>query len=304
MPQATRFWVIAQTGIGLAWKSRWLRRLLVCAWLPAAYMGLGFFFLEQMLDRPEGLARGLGFLGQFPQAASVLEQATVAGPAATRHEAWSWLLLTFFRYPQGILIALVVGLVAPPLVAGDVHSRAFLLYFSRPLTRVEYIAGKLAVVCTYVFLITTLPALGLYVLGVLLSPPAVSVLSSTWDLPLRILASSAVLMIPTSAMALAFSALTTRTFFAGFAWFAAWLMGMVGYLILWNTPELAISEQWSLISLFHTLGKVQSWIFGLPVSSAGHTGFVSVLPSAVLLAGIAVVSLLVVFRRVSSTMRA
>ena len=42
----TRWWVIAQTNILLAWRSRWLRRLMIVAWLPAAYMAVGFFFIE------------------------------------------------------------------------------------------------------------------------------------------------------------------------------------------------------------------------------------------------------------------
>lgn len=297
MPEVTRFWVIAQTGIALAWKNRWLRRLLLLAWVPALYLGVVLFLFEQALARPDYLRIALEFASLFPGIDVVREALQTGDPALARHTAWTWLLLMFFRYPQGLLMALVVGLIAPPLVAKDVHSRAFLLYFSRPLTRVEYILGKLTVVCAYVMMITTIPALSLYLLGVLLSPPDTAVIAATWDLPLRILGASVVLMVPTAALALAFSSLTSRTFYAAFAWFAAWLLGLVAYLILEGTLGSALPERWVLLSLYHSLGQVQTWIFGLEKSLS------EVLPSAGMLAAIAVVSLIVLFHRVSSPMR-
>ena len=62
---------------------------------------------------------------------------------------WSWLLYTFLRYPQGGIMVLMVGIIAPPLISQDVRSRAFLLYFSRPLARWQYALGKLATVWFY-----------------------------------------------------------------------------------------------------------------------------------------------------------
>ena len=297
MPEVTRSWVIAQTGFGLAWKNRWLRRLLLLAWIPALYLGAAFFFFEQALANPKQIQMALSIVPPFPGIDVVQTALETGDPATARHMVWGWLLLVFFRYPQGLLMALVVGLIAPPLVAKDVHSRAFLLYFSRPLTRVEYILGKLAVVCAYVIMITTIPALALYVLGVLLSPPEAAVIASTWDLPLRILLASVAVTIPTATLALAFSSLTTRTFYAGFAWFAAWLLGLVAYWTLYYSVDSGVSQRWALLSLYDSLGLVQSWIFGLQTSSS------AALPSVGLLAGITVVSLIVLFRRVSSPMR-
>ena len=298
MPEVTRSWVIAQTGFSLAWRNPWLRRLLLLAWVPALYFGVAFFFFEQaLLGNPEQIRFALGFVPPLPGIDVVREALETGDPVVARHTAWAWLLLVFFRYPQLLVMALVVGLVAPPLVARDVHSRAFLLYFSRPLTRVEYILGKFAVICAYVMTITTIPALSLYVVGVLLSPPEAAVIASTWDLPLRILAASLVVTVPTAALALAFSSLTTRTFYAGFAWFAAWLLGLVAYVTLQTSLDYSLSDRWALLSLYHSLGHVQSWIFGLQTSAA------AVWPSAGLLAGITVVSLIVLFRRVSSPMR-
>lgn len=297
MPEISRSWVIAETGISLAWKNRWLRRLLLLAWLPAVYFGAAFFFFEQALGNREEIRVALSFVPPFPGVEVVRAALETGDPATARHMAWAWLLLGFFRYPQGLLMALAVGLIAPPLVARDVHSRAFLLYFSRPLTRLEYILGKLAVVCAYVMMITTLPALSLYVMGVLLSPPEAAVISSTWDLPLRILLASIVVTIPTTTLALALSSLTSRTVYAGFAWFAVWLLGLVAYVTLQATLDYTLSDRWALLSLYHSLGQVQDWTFGIQASLS------EVLPALGLLTGIAVISLIVLFRRVSSPMR-
>lgn len=321
-PESSRFWVITQTGVRLAWANRWLRRLVPVGWVPALYLGIAFFLLEQALAfraemeqafagpgrpaqafSPRGEMRMLfGFLGQFPDAQSVLGKVAAGDPAEARPEAWRWLMCTYLRIYQGMVMILVIGLVAPPLVAKDVHSRAFLLYFSRPLARLEYILGKLLVICGYVLLVTMVPALVLYLFGVLLAPPEAAVLGSTWDLPLRILLASAVLIIPASVLALALSSTTTRTFYAGFAWFAVWFLGWVALSVV-RANVAEPSEHWSLLSLYHTLGKAVSWVFGMPVVSGSDSIFADAMPSLVLIGVVTLVSIVVVFRRVSSPMR-
>jgi len=39
-------------------------------------------------------------------------------------------------------MVLVLGIVAPPLILQDLRKRAYLIHFARPITRLEYIAGK------------------------------------------------------------------------------------------------------------------------------------------------------------------
>lgn len=297
-PESTRWCVIAQIGVRLAWKSQWLRRMILLAWLPAVYMGLVFFLFEQSASRPAARRAAVSVFRELGGLEGVVlySAALQADPGEARHQVWGWLLLLFFRYPQGILMTLVVGLIAPPLISQDMRSRALLLYFSRPITRSEYILGKSAVVCVYLALITTAPALALYVFGVLLSPD-LSVVRSTWDFLLRIPAASAVLMVPTTLLALAFSSLTIRSYYASFAWFATWGVGMVTYYALQGILGGAFDERWALLSVYHTLGKVQAWVFDSGASSW------DVWPYFVLLGVLSLVSLAAVFRRVSSCLR-
>ena len=61
---------------------------------------------------------------------------------------------------------------------------------------------------------TMLPALLMYLLGLMLARSP-NVFFETWDLPLRIIAASAVMAVPTSLLALAYSALTLESRYAG-----------------------------------------------------------------------------------------
>ena len=301
VPQFGRFWVIAQTGIRLAWRNAWLRRLVFFSWLPALYIAGLLFFYEQ--TQSGGFAREhMHWLQGIP----ITEN---------RHQVWACLLWVFFRYPQIMVLLLVVGQIAPPLVAQDVRTKAFLLYFSRPMARLEYLLGKMVVVWTYLALISAVPALVLYVVGVFLSPDFRVVLT-TWDLPLRIVGASIVLLIPTTSVALAFSSLTSETRYATFAWFAFWGVGWVAYATLMaNLPPGSRSSQWALISMYHSLGTIEYSVFGLghaldglwagmsSMSILPAPEHVHVWPAVLEMTIVTVVSLVILFRRISAPLR-
>ncbi|MGA0041347.1 MAG: ABC transporter permease [Pirellulales bacterium] len=232
--------VIATTGIVLSWKSRWLRRAVLFAWSPALVFAMSFFAFEQAVE--EGR---LGMLEATAQAGRDLDGVDILGglivntlgratddrpdflPGSveeveyTRRTVWSRLLLAFMRAPQAVLLAVVIGLIAPTLISRDMRAKAWLTYFTRPVSRRDYILGKAAVLAGVVAMVTVLPGLGLWLVGVLVSP-SVNVAIATIDLPLKVLASSIVVAVPTVLLALAYSAITTESRIAGFAWFATW----------------------------------------------------------------------------------
>lgn len=307
-----RWMVISGVGIRRAWQSRWLRRMLFLAWLPAVWFGVGFFLWEQATLSPEWrqtLRPVLRGMPPTPEFNEIREAVRSGNMESGRHTVWAWLLQSFFRYPQGVLMVMVIGLIAPPLISQDIRSRAFLLYFSRPLTRGEYLLGKLASLWVYLSLISTLPALALYLLGVLLSPN-LSVVSATWELPLRILAASVVLMLPTSVLALCFSSLTQESRYAGFAWFAVWILGWFTYgaatsaevmnaqrdAMRTGQPMVLEESSWTHLSPYHTLGRVQSWVFGF-------SEFRDVRVSMGILIALTLIALGVLFHRISAPMR-
>jgi ABC-2 type transport system permease protein len=246
---------------------------LVLTWLPAVAAAAGFFLYEQSITQPE-LRRGLADFTRIVGQDRAIRDLVMEEPEAARHQVWSILLLAFFRYPQALVMALIVGLIAPRLIAYDVRTRAYLLLFSRPIGVNEYVLGKLCVVWFYLAIITTVPALVLYLIGVFLSPD-LGVVSQTWDLPLRVLAASVWLIVPTSLVALAFSSLTIDSRYAAFAWFAMWVLGWAAYSIL-TLVQISVqggpmrrrrwsadAAHWEFLSPYHILGRVQQWCFGL-----------------------------------------
>jgi ABC-type transport system involved in multi-copper enzyme maturation permease subunit len=303
--------VVAAVAVRRAWQSRWVRRILLFAWLPAMWFGVGFFLWEQAALYPQWRVTLTPFLQAMPPTPEFdnIRAAVVSGDLESgRHSVWAWLLQTFFRYPQGVLMVMVVGLISPPLISQDIRSRAFLLYFSRPLTRGEYLVGKLASLWAYLALISTLPALTLYGLGVLLSPN-LSVMQATWDIPLRILAASVALMLPTSVLALCFSTLTQESRYAGFAWFTVWILGWFTYGAATSAEAVNASQAayqqgqfvaqesaWTHLSLYHTLGRVQHWVFGFAELR-------DVWISLLILAMVTLGSLAILVYRISAPMR-
>jgi len=284
-PRWSRALVLATTGIHLVWKGTWLKRVLMFMAIPALVAGVFVATFEQTIDRsgPRELLRGLS---RNPQSRSIAERAGVnlseaaEDPESYRHFTWSYILFSLSRYPQALGMIVVLGLVAPRLISYDLRSRAYLLYLSRPLTPGEYIFGKSLVLFFLLFMMSALPALIIYVAGLFLSTDSTAVYQ-TWDIPIRILVASLVLMIPTSAVALAFSSMTQESRYAGFAWFAMWVIGAVTYNSLWAVSQTGqdmytrnrgarfeAMSQWSsykLFSPYETIGYLQQQIFGLAV---------------------------------------
>ena len=309
--QSIRWTVIAKSGVRRTVGSLWLRRMLFLAILPPIFFALPFFLFEQAMRDPALAQDFIGMLRGMPQNEFVQETLALALDRSApeqvevlRHQIWSFLLLTLFRVPQSIVMVLVIGIAAPPLVSHDIRSRAFLIYFSKPISRLKYIAGKLGTITFFLMMITTLPALLLYGVAVMLSPTP-AVILATWDLPLRVLVASVVLILPTTAMALMFSSMTTESRYAGFAWFAVWILGNVMFSVLMAfTVEVVDGVSMSqpgwitLLSPYHTLGAVQSWIFDLSTDEA------TVLPAVSALVVVTISSIAVVFHRVALPMRA
>ena len=304
--QLIRALFVARSGITLIWRRRMLKLLLMIAWLPIAIPALGIFCFEQGLTN-ETYRRTIVQALRGPMERPDLALQMMQDPISIRHEVWSTLILGFFRVPQLYSMVLLIGLIAPLLISYDLRSKAYLQYFSRPLSPNEYIVGKSAVIWFFLGMITTLPGLTLYLLGVLLSSD-ISVVGMTWDIPLRILLASVALIVPTTALAISYSACTVENRYASFAWFATWIMGSVAYQILTNATRMGRgrrnridmdfdTERWLLVSPYHTLGKVESWIFGL------NTGESSVWPAIVILLAITVIGTLFVRNRLIARLR-
>lgn len=263
-----------------------MRRLLLLLTVPSVIVGVMVGFFEQSLTEyptQEAISffeqsRQGERIGRMLESSGLDIQEVKEDPQKARHFVWSYLLFSLFRYPQAFGMILLVGLVAPRLISFDMRSRAHLLYLSRPLTAAEYVLGKAGVLFVLLLMIATVPALAIYAAGLFLSTNALAVLE-TWDIPFRILAASVVLILPTTAIALALSSMTRESRYAGFAWFSIWLLGYVAYRTLSTAAAFGDGmprrgrrhapilqdefSNWMYLSPYDLLGYLQRKAFGL-----------------------------------------
>ena len=139
------------------------------------------------------------------------------------------------------------------------------------------------------------PALLLYFVGVLLSPD-ISVLSATWDLPLRVILASFMIVIPCTALSLMLSSLTTESRYASFAWFAVWIFGHLTYVVIRSVANPGDSSMVQSLSLYETFNDLSSWILDPKL------GVTHIETRFILLAVLTAVCTAVLYRRVSAPM--
>lgn len=131
-----RAWtVIAWTGIASLLTRRLLLAVLLIAWAP-------------VLVRAVMIYLGVNF-----------PQMTVLAPTAETFRE-------FFER-QGFSVFLMTVYVGAPLIANDLRANALQIYLSKPLTRAEYVGGKLAVLMFFLLLVTWVPAMLLLFLQVM-----------------------------------------------------------------------------------------------------------------------------------------
>ena len=135
-----RSWlVIARNGILTMVRKRLFLGLLLAAWVPFVVQAIIIYFSTN-----------------FSQVASLL---TVT---AERFR-------TFLEWQQKLPVFIITVWVGAGLIANDKRANALQIYLSKPLTRFEYITGKLVVLGVFLLGVTLLPALLLLLLQVAFS---------------------------------------------------------------------------------------------------------------------------------------
>ena len=115
-----------------------------------------------------------------------------------------------FLDQQGIFVFFVTIYVGAGLIAADRRANALQIYLSKPLLRMEYIGGKLAILMTFLLFVTLLPGLLLLVLQVLFSGSLDFLRQNLYVIPAVVLASLLRVFVASFAM-LALSALSKST---------------------------------------------------------------------------------------------
>ncbi len=254
-----RFWPITREALRLILARRAFLALLVLAWLP---------FVARVIQ--------VYVVTRFPEANRIL-------PVDGR-------LFGDFLVQQTVFSMFVTIFGGAGLIANDLRTGAILVYLSRPLTRRDYVIGKLGVILALNLAVTLLPGGLLYLIALALAPDQFWTWSLAWLGPAVVLYSLVVSLVM-SLIALAVSSLSRSARVAGLGFFGVVFgLEVVRNILraLYHRPETAlISFQASLQSLAAALFGLTNRAFTLPW----------ILPAA-MLAAVAVGCLLVLRARV------
>jgi ABC-2 type transport system permease protein len=146
-----------------------------------------------------------------------------------------------------------VLLVGPELISQDLRFNAIPLYLSRPVRRIDYFAGKLGVIGSYLAAVTIVPILLAFALGYGFSLDPL-VVRDTWRILLASLAFGAIIVASAGTLMLAISSLSRNSRYVGAMWVGLWVVSNVASGVLNQT----IRQDWCpLLSYTGNLNRIR-----------------------------------------------
>ncbi|HWW95915.1 MAG TPA: ABC transporter permease subunit [Vicinamibacteria bacterium] len=191
--RAVRFWPITREALRIILARRAFLALLAGSWIP---------FIVRVVQ--------IYVVTRFPEAGRIL-------PVDGR-------LFGEFLNQQIVFTLLLSIFGGAGLIANDLRTGAILVYLSRPLTRRDYVLGKLGVLLALNLSVTLVPGLLLYALALALAPELFLKWSLAWIGPAVVL-HSAVVSLSVGLLSLAVSSLSRSARVAGLG-FAGLFLGL------------------------------------------------------------------------------
>jgi len=217
-------------------------------------------------------AFGLGRSGRskvIPWGALILAVLPAGVAVAVRVLAGDLLeLYSYQNYLWGIgaLLPIFVAAQAPELVVGDIRHHVLPLFFSRPMSRFDYVAAKVAALALALLSLTLLPVLLLFVGRVLAADDVVAALADEWDALPAIVGNGALHAIVLASAGIAICSLAARRAYAAGAVLAIFLIG--------GGMSAALSEAGALqriapfLNPLAILDGTREWLFGGTVAGS------------------------------------
>ena len=159
---------------------------------------------------------------------------------------------------EGYIVVVIMALIGSVIVGNDFRFQSLSFYLAKPIGRRHYLGGKLLAMAIFINLMTTGPALVLYIeYGFIDS-------ADYWfDHPrllFGIFGYGAALTITLSTLLLATAIILRRTAPMVMAWTTIFLLGRV--LQRWLVDGLHLTERWRLIDLWNDIYLVGQWSLG------------------------------------------
>jgi ABC-2 type transport system permease protein len=230
-----RFWPIAREALRHILAKRAFLILLIVSWLP---------FLVRVGQ--------IVAVRQFPQFRLVLPvDGTLFGEFLNQQVVFTLLLSVFG---------------GAGLIANDLRTGAILVYLSRPLTRRDYVLGKLTVLLALNLAVTLVPGLLLYAAALALAPETFATWSLAWIAP-AIVAQSLLVSLGAGLVTLAISSVSRSARVAGLTFVLLW----VGLAVVGNVLESVVNAPAAaLLSLQADVTLVGNALFGIATENVVH----------------------------------
>ena len=231
-PHGRRWWVIARASLLARIRERRVIALLLAAWLP--------FLVRAVQIYASANFQQVAFLAPTPE------------------------MFREFLNQQEIFVFIATITIGAGLIADDRRANALQIYLSKPLTRVEYVVGKLVALAIVLTFVTWLPAMFLLLLQILFAGSTQFLREHLFLIPAITLFAGVQVFVSSFAM-LALSSLSkSRRFvammYAGIVFFTAAM-----YQALRN---ITASNAWAAISPRDTMNVIADGIFRVQGSSA------------------------------------
>jgi len=176
-----------------------------------------------------------------------------------------------------LVLLLFAATAGPELLCPDRRQHVLALVFTRPVTRADYLAAKLAALLLVIGLVALVPLVVLFVGNTLTAPRAATYLREHAGDFGRILFAGGVLTVFYSTVSLAVASLTERRSLATAGLLGTFLASTVVANIIFFTATSFPGRRWlTFLALQGLPGRFVEWVFGTaapPGSMAAEAGF-------------------------------
>jgi ABC-type transport system involved in multi-copper enzyme maturation permease subunit len=257
-------WPIARVALGMVFRRKLFWVMYALALINFLSFFFGIYLLSQIrdlvFDTPEFKIFFL-LSPQKPDAlVNLLEKQLSLGGTPQTYRNFIWM--------QGYIVMTVLALAGALLIGNDYQHGSVGFYLAKPISRWHYLLGKLLAVAVFVNLMTTLPALALFVEFGLLHDW--SYFSENMDLFWGILGYGLVLSVPLALLVLTLATWLRRMVPLALVWVGLLFFGRTLSRLL--VDVLGLHERWRLIDIWNNLYILGSRCLGVYADLTARRG--------------------------------
>jgi len=243
------WWPITRFGIKLTFKKKFFKIFFFSSLIPALVYLAGVYISERLED--------FHFMIRKP------EQFIQINPGYFK----SYFTGDFLLF----MMVMIIVFCGAGLISDDIKHNSLQLYFSRPLKKSQYLLGKASVIFFFLFLVTLVPGLIIFIMKLIFSGSFKFFISYPW-LPLSIIGYSLLLTGFFSIYALFLSSLSKNSRYVAILIFSIYFFSNILYEIF---SEVFKNQHFALLSLKANLQQLGAAFFNqnLPYKTSWYFSF-------------------------------